>query len=81
MKTKVIEKAIVLYGEEQGEITSFSTLWEAYKEFKEIKREDKHYNIKDTYYWQFEYIKDGVCYARPIKFYVRKNKMYWKYVK
>lgn len=76
-----MNKEIVLYGEQEGYIQSYKTLWDAYRGWQEIKRQNKEMKVaKDTYYWQFEYDKDGYHYQQEIKFYVRKGKMYWKYI-
>ena len=75
-----MNKEIVLYGEEQGYVNSYKTLWDAYEGFKEIKKQDKKENIEDNYYWMFEYDKDNIHYERKIKFYVRNKKMFWKYI-
>ena len=75
-----MNKEIVLYGEQQGLIASYLTLWDAYRDWQDIKRQNKELNIDDTYYWQFEYDTEKEHIMRPIKFYVRKNKMYWKFI-
>lgn len=81
---KVISKDIVLYGEEQGEVERYKTLWDAYYGYKEIRRTDKEENTgfdAKEYYWIFEVeFEDHSILEREIKFYVRNNKMYWKYI-
>ena len=73
-----MNKEIVLYGENQGFIQSYPTLWDAYRGLKEIKKQDKIENITDDYYFQFEYDKEGFHYQREIKIYVRNNKIFYK---
>ena len=80
----VVSKDIVLYREEEGEVQRYKTLWEAYKGFKEVRRCDKEEKMgidAKEYYWIFEVTYDDNTFTeREIKFYVRKGKMYWKYV-
>lgn len=77
----ITNKEIVLYGEEEGFVNSYPTLWDAYYGFKEIKEFNRRHGAsKDNYYWQFEYTKDGQIYERGIKFYVRNGKMYYKFI-
>ena len=74
-----MNKEIVLYGEQEGFINSWPTLWDAYYGWQEVKRTNKEFKIpKDKYYWQFEYDKDGFHYEQEIKFYVRNGKMFYK---
>lgn len=81
---KVISKDIVLYREEEGEVRRFKTLWEAYYGYKETRRVDKEERMgfgAEEYYWIFEVtFDDHTITEKEIKFYVRKGKMYWKYV-
>lgn len=73
---------IVLYCE-GSEVKSYSSLWEAYTGFKEIRRVDKEYRNgfkASDYNWEFEYKKNNILYSRPIKFYIRKGKMYYKFI-
>lgn len=73
---------IVLYYDNQ-EIQRFDTLWDAYKGYKNIRKTDLRNKIHvetKLYEWTFEYEKDDMLYVQPIKFYVRKNKMYWKFI-
>ena len=80
----VVSKDIVLYREEEGEVQRYKTLWEAYKGFKEVRRCDKEEKMgidAKEYYWIFEVTFDDNTFTeREIKFYVRKGKMYWKYI-
>ena len=84
MKKEVIEKAIVLYRDDEGEVMRFKTLWEAYEGYKDVRRCDKEEKMgidAKEYYWIFEVTFDDHTYTeREIKFYVRKGKMYWKYI-
>lgn len=81
---KVINKDIVLYRDEEGEVQRFKTLWEAYEGFKEVRKCDKeeHMGIAaNEYYWIFEVTYDDNTYTeQEIKFYVRNNKMYYKFI-
>lgn len=81
---KVIDKAIVLYGTEQGEVARYKTLWEAYNGYKDVRRCDKEENMgfdAKEYYWLFEVTYDDHTFSeRPLKFYVRNNKMYYKFI-
>lgn len=81
---KIINKDIVLYRDEEGEVQRYKTLWEAYEGFKEVRRVDKeeHMGIAaNEYYWIFEVTYDDHTYTeQEIKFYVRKGKMYWRFV-
>jgi hypothetical protein len=81
---KVINKDIILYGEEQGEVVRYKTLWDAYYGYKEIRKQDKEENTgfdAKEYYWIFEVTFDDNTFTeREIKFYVRKGKMYLKYI-
>lgn len=77
---KKSENLIVLYGEYSGEVSSYPTLWDAYRGLKEIKKSDKENGIEDDYYFMHEYEKDGALYQSEIKIYKRGNKIYYKYV-
>lgn len=79
-KGKIFNKDLVLYGEGQGEVLRCKTLWEAYNTFKEIKKEDKRNKLKDEYYWTFEVEYLDYIEVRNIKFYVRNNKMFYKFI-
>jgi len=80
---KIMEKEIVLCRDDGDDIISYPTLWDAYRGFKEIKRQDKeeHTGISPSeYYWIFRVNdKEGMPITEQnIKFYVRNNKMYYK---
>lgn len=73
---------IVLYFED-SEVERYKTLWDAYRGFKEIRIVDNELKtgIKASdYNWEFEYEKNGTLYCQPIKFYVRRGKMYYKFI-
>ena len=82
--TSIIDKSIVLYRDEEGEVQRFNTLWEAYEGFKEIRKCDIRERMgieAKEYYWIFEVTYDDNTFSeREIKFYVRKGKMYWKFI-
>lgn len=79
-----IKKEIVLYRDEEGEVLSYPTLWDAYNGFKEVRRVDKEEQMgiaANEYYWLFRVTyEDGTETEQEIKFYVRKNKMYYKMI-
>lgn len=76
-----MNKEIVLYGEQEGYIKAYPTLWDAYRDWQEIKKQNKEFKMQeDTYYWQFEYDTEKEHIMRPIKFYVRKGKMFYKFI-
>lgn len=82
---KVMEKEIVLCREEEGEVLSYPTLWDAYRGFKEVRRWDKEVGFNcpaSEYYWIFRTNNpDGTPRTeQEIKFYVRNNKMYYKMI-
>lgn len=79
-----MKKEIVLYREDEGEILSYPTLWDAYRGFKEVRRVDKEEKMciaAKEYYWIFRVTKeDGTQTEQEIKFYVRNGKMFYKMV-
>ena len=79
-----MKKEIVLCREEEGEVLSYPTLWDAYRGFKEVRRWDKESGFNcpaSEYYWIFRVTKDdGTSTEQEIKFYVRKGKMYYKMI-
>ena len=79
---KAIKKEIVLCREDEGEVLSYPTLWDAYEGFKEVRRVDKEEKMgiaANEYYWIFRAeFEDGSSTEQDLKFYVRNNKMYYK---
>lgn len=79
----VIEKTIVLVGEEQGDIKEFDTCWEAYNFYQKIKEDDKKYNITDKYTFEFRYVYEdepSVEYTKEMKIYRRGKKLFYKFI-
>lgn len=79
-----MKKEIVLQRDDESDIISYPTLWDAYRGFQEIKRLDKEEKTgiaASEYYWIFRVTnEDGTGWEQEIKFYVRRNKMYYKLV-
>ena len=85
MKKEILKKEIVLCRDEEDDIISYPTLWDAYRGFQEIKRLDKeeHTGISPSeYFWIFRINDENGMPIREqeVKFYVRNNKMYYKLI-